>query len=830
MKMIEFSPFPDYPGRLPLTAHPLDEWSFEVDKSVLQGNAVGTVEVVIYAPYNQSNCNDPKAPLVYPAAGGVRLFDEDGQVKFQLSAGKLEAGKQFALFVAGADFFGTFVVGGGGQEVELTRIAEWLEDKTENSVRVNRSGSLLTVTMRPAFAGQFNGKDLTVGLGTPSKPNTNNPAIQLQAQGNSFSEGAMDGYSWQFSNLMAGQIIRFGAFVSYTVQPNDTSESLSAFFLTRFGYSKFKDGLFWIPAGQTWTITGEAGSRKVANTNKVQFSANYVKTQDNVDYYTFAIVGDVQEGNIFRYTRQDGTLFEHIVPAGQTTAQSEAACNAAGQVGAKRGSSPNAKFTPGSRTQANPSAPVVLQTLVRSRPATLYQKYWATVAVDVVPGNTFAITTTDVQPGTRTKLIDAKYSAVLADNAETVAKALVANIPGGSLLEPTKIEFYAPSLSIVEVTALRGTPMTDADTAPVYVVGSSVLVETMKKTVLGWCRFPCKKDVYMIGLRKTGQANPFALSNPVISKSNYGGRTMMIASGNWRFRLSGTVRTLTPSRDQTSGTTSSGTTRSSSTLSFKKDLYLAPQQDWFHMALNELMNSSFFVDGSTYSADGDYALSAEQPGGYGRSGRQTMVLASDSAKCASVERATITIPANPFGIRVRLAGEEKSYQMTASGTALRGAYYLEVYSGSPFPTIVRVFEDGAETYKTYLAGFGHTDARVLLLRPGKQVRVTAEPIPVASCAFVGKATVASWTCEIRTTKTLSEYSDEYSGEYADKGKNIQIPEVSFGGSNTALTGWKVPATVTIQGGSTVTYQVYLDTYVPQGYPFLGPVFDPVTCG
>ncbi|OZI09181.1 hypothetical protein BWI93_05390 [Siphonobacter sp. BAB-5385] len=817
MKIIDFSPFPEFPQRLPLQAAPLDDWAFELDKSVLGTLPLDQAEVVLYSTSYQANLCATGTEHVYPERGGLRLFEDDGMVSFRLAFGALTPGKQFAVLIDGTEYFGTYEVGSAGQEVELNRIVAWLEAKTDVQTKASRMGSLITVTMRPAFAGQFNGKEIATSLGSGSRQNVNNPTLYTESVGQPIDEPAMDGYRWTFTNLMEGQIVRFNNFADIVIRPGDTSQNIIPHLLTGIGYSVERD-LFWVPKPNVWTLDPSPGSRKVVNTNKVQFTANYVSTSNGVDYYNFSVIADkIEEGNTFRYTLQNGTTFEVVAKKGWNVNQVMTALQPDGKtVGSRRGQTPAPKYVPGSRTQVNPSAPVVIQELVRTKKAQQYIMWRAVIGDDVMMGNRF-------------ELREAAYVAKPGDTAATVAAEL-AKLLGGKA-EDTTVLFFSSEEKPFYNRVLKGSSLSEADRAPVSVAGSSVLVETKRKCVRGWVRFPCEKGLVHIGIRKKGEALPFALSNAIHVKSRYAGKTVFLQVGNWQMRLAGTVRNLTAAREDTTSTSTSGSRATTSKVSYKYDLMLAPYEDWYHIALTTLLKGSFFLEKQVYQVDGDYEQSAEMPSGYGRSGKQTLTLHQQGGKCFSSERAQLVIQPNPYQVRVRLAGEEKTLNLTATTAVSKGAYYLEVYSGSPFPCRIDVVQDGLKTSSQYLSGFGHTEAEVTLLMPGTVVEVKVEELPKARCEYVAMdVSVSSWACELRTVQQLSDYNTEdYSGEYADKGLDIQIPETGFGGTDAAMTGWKKPVKIKI-GATEVDYSAYLEQYVSEGYPYLGPVYDPISCG
>ncbi|MCF2487462.1 hypothetical protein [Dyadobacter sp. CY347] len=299
-----------------LQAQKGDVWRWLAPKSIAQGTDVRNLALVLVKPTYVPNCGDaPEINAVRHKIGIVRTQESEKYVDLSIWVGSLQSAdnwKQFALQRAnGQIVIGTFK----GQQTNkvdyMQALKEFYESFPYTKVLCDVEGSKMRVRIWEK-QGVFRLADegLTVGLGSTSMSNTNNPVIDRIDQG-VFNYPAQDSYLVKIgASILEGNQFTLDN-ITYVAVAGDTPDKVLKQLISGSRYKVSED--------HPVEAYAEAGSRTISNTNKLTVQAVFDDVLSGNDNYHIRVNGTPQPGNVVQVSATGKTTKSYTVQVGDST-------------------------------------------------------------------------------------------------------------------------------------------------------------------------------------------------------------------------------------------------------------------------------------------------------------------------------------------------------------------------------------------------------------------------------------------------------------------------------------------------------------------------------
>lgn len=308
-----------------LEAKSNDYWRFLMPKSNLQWQPVGKFDIRL-AKYEWLETVGGKIVINYPSepiiVGTVREQNCKDYTEIKLLISKVPDGttyKQFNIVREnGQNIFTTFK----GQYTDKTEYIRALKKHFENfwatNVFVDVDGNILTI--RAYVNGNFylTNEECTIGLGTSTEQNDNNPSIDITDLG-TVTIPAKYEYDLLVDNIAIGNTLTLGD-RSIIVKLGDTESSVKTYLLN--GAEKFI-----VNQSDSFSFSSSLGTYEIQNITKPNVIASFVNRVSSIDHYLIAITGEILEGNIIQVTTPSKTPITITVSATDTIATLTALLN-----------------------------------------------------------------------------------------------------------------------------------------------------------------------------------------------------------------------------------------------------------------------------------------------------------------------------------------------------------------------------------------------------------------------------------------------------------------------------------------------------------------------
>lgn len=848
-KLIDFAPYPPTEAdrytlsRAPLPAAPMDVWAFPVEKAHLAGREPEAVDVCLVAPRFRAGCNQPEEfdKILTAQAGALERYSDELFADFTLQVGDLTPGKQFAVLVEGYEVFGTFVVPAAPADA-LDALQAHLE---LFGAKVTRRGSTLALRLPKAYAGQYCGAPLEIGLGTPAVPNFNSPSLTAVFRGK-VTLPARACYPVLLSpDVEEGNVFELNG-KTHVASASDTAQTVRAALLGG------ADSLC-LDATAVPTASTQPGNRTLRNTNRPSLTASYLNTDTEGDNYLLSVGADVEPGNAFSFF--DGSKTVTVVAVlGSTAASILAQFPSYGAVKVPTGTDLALSAVPGQQVVTNTNSPFVIPGIPTTLPAETVDEYLVTVGDDIRQGNVYNLQDTRVVagPGQRPTDVVKAFGGVsdttgipkptfnpakIAESIRAIRLYLEA-----VALASRQFVYRVPTGVPVMADAQPGTPMTADDVAEVTLSAAAIRC-IQRQQVKGWVDFGCTSGLVCIGLRERATGTLLSVSNPVLVDSLEALHTVVVGFGadksrsqfgyEWGDNFSAVVRVPAVVRPggypvtEGEATNRGGDYRRPSTrLESAFEFVTRPLGTWAHEALSAaLKHERLWVNGEAFFHKGDYTASQAERGTK-RRGATAQLLRVGEDRTNRLPHAgsapQVGMAENPFGLVATLtpAGQrQKPVTLTPGRSALLSplTYAVRLEADFPVALAVTLYEGSRAVGLVYVPPTGPAFLPPLKLTEGQTFTLRAAVVP-RGCGLAA-VTVASWACQ----QLPAPPPDFQDGDFAAE-------DFTFVKLDCLKTGWKVPATVSVGGAAAIPFAQYVSEKIPQGFPVISPVYDQAGCG
>lgn len=485
-----------------LEAKPNDYWRFLMPKSNLQDEPVGKFDIRL-TKYEWLENVDGKVIINYPSdpiiVGNVREQNCNQYTEIKLLISKVPDGttyKQFNIVREnGQNVFVTFK----GQYTDKTEYIRALKAHFESfwatNVFVDVDGNILTI--RAYVNGNFylSDEECTIGLGTSTEQNENNPSIDITDLG-TVTIPAKYEYELTVDNIAIGNTLTLGD-RTVIVKLGDTEASVKAYLLN--GAEKFI-----VNQSDTFAFGSTLGSYEIQNITKPNVIASFVNRVSSIDHYLITITGEIAEGNIIQVTTPSKLPITITVSATDTVATLTALLNPdSGQYQVPVNDVVTINVLEGVKVANNTNElkfEFASQTAVPSKNVKRYRLY---INDDIVARNEF-------------KVNGIEYIAKTGDTPINVAKGL------GYTDRSFIVDI--PTTETLEVYAIKGNKYGEENIADIKIL-KQPRVQTSSQVVCE-VNFPYLKGNYLMAIWNKITSEVIACSNQI--KIGNGYNTLML--------------------------------------------------------------------------------------------------------------------------------------------------------------------------------------------------------------------------------------------------------------------------------------------------------------
>lgn len=369
-----------------------DTWRWLAPKSIAQDISPENLSIALIKPQYKPNCGDEtQINAIRHTIGRIRPQESEKYVEFSIWLGGLPATgnwKQFALQRAnGQIVIGTFT----GQQTSpadyMQALKEFYESFPYTKVLCDVSGAKMRVRIwEKQGVLMLADEGLTVGLGHSSVTNTNNPLITRIDMG-PHTYGAQDSYLVQVGeSIQEGNIFTLDD-VTYIAVAGDSPATVLSKLLTTARYN--------VPAGSAAQGTVMAGTRIIANANKLTVQPSFDSPSGGNDQYLIQVSGTPQQGNVVQVSATGKTTKSYTVAIGDTVADIAAFFNSdsGGFYTVASGVIPQATFLAGNQEIANQNFPTLQLTDYQSIASYNVNRWQIVIGSDIRSGNKFYVQT-----------------------------------------------------------------------------------------------------------------------------------------------------------------------------------------------------------------------------------------------------------------------------------------------------------------------------------------------------------------------------------------------------------------------------------------------------
>ncbi|GGH42911.1 hypothetical protein GCM10007423_39900 [Dyadobacter endophyticus] len=365
-----------------------DTWRWLAPKSMIQGIDHRYAAIALVSPLYKPQCGDPlEVNAIRYHIGRVRAQESEKYVDLSIWVNALPTPgtwKQFAIQRAnGQIVIGTFKGQQTTRTAYMNALKEFYESLPYTKVLCDVDGSKMRIRIWEK-QGVFKLADegLLVGLGTTDVTNTNNPSIDKIDLGE-FTYPASDSYLVEIGpSVLEGNIFNLDS-ETYIAVAGDTPQSVREKLFTGDRYVVLEDSAV--------TVSVEAGTRTISNTNKLNVQAVFDSALSGDDRYLIKINGALQPGNVIQVSATGKTTKSYTVLLGDALSDIEDYFNSetGGFYIVDGGVIPQVSFIAGIQTVDNTNSPTIKLTGYQNIPSHSVRRWRIIIGPDLRAGNIF---------------------------------------------------------------------------------------------------------------------------------------------------------------------------------------------------------------------------------------------------------------------------------------------------------------------------------------------------------------------------------------------------------------------------------------------------------
>jgi hypothetical protein len=366
-----------------------DRWRWLAPKSITQGFIPETLSLALIKPRFVPSCGDEaQVNSIRHRIGRIRPQESEKYVEFSIWVGALPTSgnwKQFALQRDNGEIVISTFKGQQTSRAEYMKaLKEFYESFPYTKVLCDVNGSKMRVRIWEK-QGVFMLADegLSVRLGKSSVSNSNNPLITRVSLG-AHTYAAQNSYQVKIGDsIQEGNKFTLDS-VTYIAVAGDSPETVRAKLLTGDRY--------FVPAGSATQGNAVAGTRIIANTNKMTVQASFDSVSGGNDRYKIMISGSPQPGNVIQVSAPGKTTKSYTVVAGDTISIIAAVFNTdSGFYTVSSGVIPQTAFLAGNQEIINQNFPALQLTDFKNIPSYNVNRWQLIIGSDVKSGNSFTV-------------------------------------------------------------------------------------------------------------------------------------------------------------------------------------------------------------------------------------------------------------------------------------------------------------------------------------------------------------------------------------------------------------------------------------------------------